>query len=73
MERRRYDGRAGSPVPIPQTGAIPPSGKHSDPYTELPWAERRSRLVDTIMGTGDVDVIGFQVSYNSIGWEIAPR
>lgn len=58
---RRYDGRAANPVPIPQTGAIAPSGKHSDPYQELPWAERRSRLVDTIMGTGDIDIIGFQV------------
>ena len=47
---------------IPETGAIPPSGKHWHEYSELPWAERRSRLVDTILATGDTDIIGFQAS-----------
>jgi len=32
-------------------------------YAELPWAERRSRLVDALLSTGELDVIGFQVCF----------
>ncbi|WVF65820.1 hypothetical protein IAT40_000557 [Kwoniella sp. CBS 6097] len=31
-----------------------------EPYAERPWSERKSRLVDALLGTGDLDIIGFQ-------------
>ena len=60
----RYDGQRDRPVPIPQNGAVHPqehrSVKHA--YKELPWAERRSRLVDALLATGPLDIVGFQVN-----------
>ncbi|WRT65727.1 uncharacterized protein IL334_002675 [Kwoniella shivajii] len=30
------------------------------PYREKPWSERKTRLVDCLLSTGDLDIIGFQ-------------
>ncbi|KAL7419550.1 hypothetical protein Q5752_005461 [Cryptotrichosporon argae] len=68
----RYDTHARSPVPVPDTGvsaagslALVGVGNHAqvidlDVYAERPWAERRSRIVDALVSTGEVDIVGFQ-------------
>ncbi|WVR03797.1 hypothetical protein IAU60_000792 [Kwoniella sp. DSM 27419] len=32
----------------------------SRPYEERPWSERKTRLVDALLGTGNLDIVGFQ-------------
>lgn len=60
---RRYDGRRNNPVPIPPLGAVdaPRRRPGESPYREQPWAVRRSRLVDALLSTGELDIVGFQV------------
>lgn len=62
LMRSKFDPHANNPVSIPEKGSIPPH-KHypwSDLYAENPWAERRSRLVDALLATGPLDIVGFQ-------------
>lgn len=65
-EHCRYDAHRDHSVPIPDTGSISPSKRKpwDNKYGELPWAERRSRLVDALLSTGDLHIVGFQVSSN---------
>ncbi|WVQ93459.1 hypothetical protein IAU59_000533 [Kwoniella sp. CBS 9459] len=37
-----------------------PQATSNDPYAERPWSERKTRLVDALLGTGELDIIGFQ-------------
>ena len=61
--RRRFDGLRDHPVPLPHRGAVPPAERKplESKYDELPWAERRSRLVDALLSAGELDILGFQV------------
>ncbi|BEJ16007.1 hypothetical protein CspHIS471_0506120 [Cutaneotrichosporon sp. HIS471] len=71
----RFDGMRHDPIPIPKHGAVNPKkpgfwGEKPDfvrknPYREQPWAVRRSRLVDALLSTGELDIIGFQEVYIS--------
>ncbi|TXT15031.1 uncharacterized protein COLE_01224 [Cutaneotrichosporon oleaginosum] len=68
----RFDGLRDNPVPIPKHGAVNPrklsrSGflDRDRPYAEQPWAVRRSRLVDALLSTGELDIVGFQEVYVS--------
>ncbi|KAL1411634.1 hypothetical protein Q8F55_002598 [Vanrija albida] len=63
----RYDGQRATPTPIPPAGAVPPAPRKpwEDKYREQAWAVRRSRLVDALLSTGDLDLIGFQEVYAS--------
>ncbi|RSH94716.1 hypothetical protein EHS25_004521 [Saitozyma podzolica] len=63
----KFDGDRGKPIPIPEHGAIPPTdrGYWVGTYDQLPWAERRSRLVDALLGTGPLDIVGFQEVYHN--------
>jgi len=58
----RFDTHSSTPVAIPPSGSIPPHhhSPWSDPYAENPWCERRSRLVDALLSTGEPDILGFQ-------------
>jgi hypothetical protein len=66
LQTRRYDGRWNNPVPIPNSGAYNPPALPSNPYAEQAWAVRRSRLVDALLSTGHLDIIGFQVSEDGV-------
>jgi len=59
----KFDGDRDNPVTIPEHGSIPPGkrSRWSNPYDQHPWAERRSRIIDALLSTGDLDIIGFQV------------
>lgn len=64
----RFDGMRHNPVPIPKHGAITPKKPgfwDKNPYGEQPWAVRRSRLVDALLSTGELDIVGFQEVYVS--------
>ncbi|WWD16477.1 hypothetical protein CI109_100903 [Kwoniella shandongensis] len=37
-----------------------PPRNWNDPYSEKPWDERKTRLVDTLLSTGPLDIAGFQ-------------
>lgn len=50
-----------TPVPIPPSGVITPAKPWDRPYGEQPWAVRRSRLVDALLSSGSLDIVGFQV------------
>jgi hypothetical protein len=74
----RFDGMRHNPVPIPKHGAINPKKPHKPslldkgrPYAEQPWAVRRSRLVDALLSTGELDIVGFQEVYVSQLHDIA--
>jgi len=62
LKRSKFDPNANNPVPIPDKGSIPPHRHYpwSDLYAENPWAERRSRIVDALLATGQLDIVGFQ-------------
>lgn len=57
-------------MPIPRSGVIPPSkrGMFSGMYEQLPWAQRRSRMVDALLAIRDLDIIGFQVKLCRCAW-----
>ncbi|RXK35888.1 hypothetical protein M231_06852 [Tremella mesenterica] len=62
----KFDGDRDHPVPIPPHGAVPPSKKFfRGPYDQLPWAERRSRMVDALLSLGDLDIVAFQEVYKN--------
>lgn len=48
---------------IPSRGAVDPEPRHGhqDKHREQPWAVRRSRMVDALLSTGQLDILGFQV------------
>lgn len=50
-------------MPIPPRGAVNPEPRHGhqDTHREQPWAVRRSRMVDALLSTGELDILGFQV------------
>ncbi|WWC60333.1 uncharacterized protein I303_102904 [Kwoniella dejecticola CBS 10117] len=51
----RYDNGTQSTTP-----SMIPNPFPANPYREKPWAERKTRLIDCLLSTGDLDIIGFQ-------------
>ena len=64
----RYDGDRDHIIPIPGRESRLSSRRQASggKYEALPWAERRSRLVDALLSMGELDVVGFQVSQGTL-------